>query len=338
MKIKINVLGLLISAALLTSCSMSPDDGQLTYTGTIEADQIKISTEIGGVLSDVSIEEGQAVKVDSEIATIDMKDLKLELKKAGNRLELAKTKLEDVLNGARNEEIKSARANVNKAKAQLEGLRKNYEYRLDNYTNLEKLHKEGVVSNQQLEDSKALLDSAYANLKGIEKQYEASTAALELLLNGATENNIKISQLDVQRVDLEIENMKNQLDKCKIKAPIDGIIGTLNFKKGELLSPGGVIATVIDMNNLWVKIYVPEKQLHKVNLGQELNILTDSKTKSPIKGRVIYISPEAEFTPKNVESKENKEEMVFEVKLKVLSEDTSLKPGMLVDMKLEEVN
>lgn len=335
---KINIFVLLISALLLTSCSMNLDNEKLTYTGTIEADEIKISSQIGGLISETFANEGEEITANSQIASIDMKDLQLELKKAENRLELAKTKFEELLDGARNEEIKSAKANVNKAKAQLEGLRKSYEYRLENYNNLEKLYNEGAVSNQQLDDSKALLDSADSNLKSIEKQYEASIASLDLLLNGATENNIKISQLEVERVEIEIENLKNQIDKCKIKTPINGIIQTFNFKKGELISTGGVLATVIDIKNLWVKIYIPEKELHKITLGQELNILTDSETQSTIKGKVIYISPEAEFTPKNVESKENKEEMVFEVKLKILDNDNSLKPGMLVDMKLEEVN
>jgi HlyD family secretion protein len=317
---------------------MNSDNQNQTYTGTIEADEVKISCELGGIISEVFIKEGQRIKAGNRVANIDMTDLNIKLRKAENRLEFAKTKLNEILNGARNEEIKSARANVRKTKVQLEGFKKNYEYRLENFNNIKKLYNEGAVSNQQLDDSKSLLDSAETNLKSIEKQYESSLAALELLLNGATEYNIKANQLEVEKAEIEIDNLKNQINKCKIKAPIDGIIQTLNFNKGELIPTGGVISTVIDTDNLWVKIYISEKELFKIKLGEDVYILTDPNDKNTIKGKVVYISSEAEFTPKNVESKENKEEMVFEVKIKILEKDNSLKPGMFVDIKLKEVN
>ncbi|WIF94768.1 HlyD family secretion protein [Caminicella sporogenes] len=328
------VIVLLILNVFLTSCSINFDNSQSTYTGTIEAEEIKVSSQIGGIVENIFVEEGQKITIGDRIADIDVKDLKIQLKKAENQLKIAKTKLEEILDGTRSEKIKAAKANTEKIKAQLEGARKNYEYRLENYNDLKQLYNKGVVSKQQLKDSKAVLDLADANLKSIEKQYKSSIAELNLLLNGATEKTIKTAQLEVKRAEIEIDQLKNQIDKCSIKSPIDGVVQTLNFKKGELISKGAVIATIINTNNLWLKIYIPEKELHKIKLGEEINIFTNFENKKIIKGKVVYISSEAEFVPKNVESKESKEEMVFEVKIKLFDKDNDLKPGMLADVKL----
>lgn len=322
-----------VFSLLLVSCSLEANEESI-YTGTIESNNVNLSTELGGKIVNIIVKDGEKIEKGDKIAEIDTTDLKIKLKKARSVLKAAEAKLEEIIEGARGEEIKSARANMKNIEMQLEGAKKNYEYRLKNFNDMNELFKNSAASQQQIEDAKALLDSDEAKVKSLERQLEASKAKLDLLMNGATKQKIKIIEAEVEIAKAEIELLEEQISKGEILAPISGIIEKTYYDIGEIIQIGGNIGRIIDTEDLWVKIYVPEKELHKIDLNQEIDLSVDYNNEI-IRGRVIYFSPEAEFTPKNVESKENKEEMVFEIKIKILDPKVSLKPGMLIDVELE---
>lgn len=323
----------LIIVLLLGGCRLESGDDSI-YTGTIEADDVSIGTELGGRILNILVDDGEKIAKGTEIVEIDTTDFKIKLKKARAALKASEAKLDEIIEGAREEEIKNATANIKNIEIQLVGAKKNYDYRLENYNNLKELFQNSVVSQQKIEDAKALVDSEETKVKSLEKQLEAANSKLDLLLSGARKQKIEMVKAEVDIAKAEIELLENQISKGCVKAPIDGTIESIYYNIGESVALGGNIAKIIDLENLWVKIYVPEKELHKVLLNQEKNLLLDS-TDGVIKGKVIYISSEAEFTPKNVESKENKEETVFEVKIKILDKNSLLKPGMFIDVDLE---
>lgn len=331
--VKYKYIIIFVFSLLLVGCSLETNEKSI-YTGTIEVNDVSLSAEIGGKIVDIMVKDGEKIAKGDKIAGIDTTDLKIKLKKARSALKAAEAKLEEIIEGARGEEIKSARANMNNIEMQLEGAKKNYEYRLKNFNNMNELFENSAASEQQMEDAKALLDSEEAKVKSLERQLQSSKAKLDMLMSGATKQKIKIIEAEVEIAKAEIELLEEQISKGEILAPISGIIEKTYYNIGEIIQIGGNLGRIIDTEDLWVKIYVPEQELHKIDLNQEINLSVDYNNEI-IKGRVIYISPEAEFTPKNVESKENKEEMVFEVKVKILDPKVSLKPGMLVDVELE---
>lgn len=250
-------------------------------------------------------------------------------------LKAAEANLEELINGTRSEDIKRAKANLENINALLEGSRKDYEYRIQNLDDIEQLYEEGGVSEKQLEEARLAADAASANLQSLEKQYEATGAQLDLLLNGPTGQKITMAEAEVERIKAQIELLKYQISKGKIISPVDGVVQNTFFEQGELIPVGGNVVTIIDMDDLWVNIYVSEKQLHRLSLGGQVELLADFSKEEKITGKVVYISSEAEFTPNNVESKESKEEMVFAVKVKIEDKSLPFKPGMLVDVKLD---
>lgn len=331
MKLK-HFLLLTILVLSLTGCMKNSKD--TAYTGSIEADQIDISSEISGTLSKLFIQEGQNIKKGEKIAQIDTTSLNIKLKEAQAQLNSSQAGLKETKNGSRAEEISKARANLEAISALLEGAKSKYDYNIKNLNDLKSLYESEGVSQKSVEDAQALVDSSDSNYKNLQKQYEANKAALDLLLKGATSEKIKMSQSQVDLAASNIELLQYQISKGDIFSPIDGVVQTINFDENELIPNGGNMVSILDLNNQYVKIYISQKQLHKISLNQELNLTNDSLKDKKIKGKVIYISSEAEFTPKNVESKESKEEMVFEVKIKIMDNLDFLKPGMLVDVKL----
>ncbi len=250
-------------------------------------------------------------------------------------MELSESKLQEALAGARNEEIRNLKSDLDKIDVQLEGASRSYDYRLNNYEKILKLFESAAASQQQVDDAKILLDAEGTNINSLEKQYESLRAQLDLLLAGVTEQKIKMLEAEVGMAETEIDIINNQIEKGAVNAPVKGIVQSINYNVGELIPAGGTFGNIIDLDNLWVKIYIPAKELHMINLGDELKVSLESLSDEEILGKVVFISSEAEFTPKNVESKENKEEMVFEVKIGIVDNISKLKPGMLVDIMVE---
>jgi len=328
------VILVLILSFFLVGCNLN-ESNDLVFTGTIEGEEIDISTEIGGILKEIFIEEGDKIEEGKSIALIDTRDLELKLKKAQEALSLSNAKLQDTLKGARNEEINNLKANLDRIDTLIEGANKNYKYRLNNYNRIKELYENKASSEQDLNDAKSLLDAEETNLESLRKQYDGVEAQLNLLLKGATLETIKMLEAEVKIAEAEINIIKNEIEKGKITAPINGIIQNINYKENELIPLGGKITTIIDDAELFVNIYIPEKQLHLIKLNDRVRLVSEHMKNRVLEGKIIYISPEAEFTPKNIESKENKQEMVFKVKIKILKKDVFLKPGMLIDVVLD---
>lgn len=333
MRIKLLIPAIII-ILIVIGCTLSKEKEVLTYTGTVEAEQVDIGTEVGGIVKEVLVEEGQRVNRGDRIAVIDTRGLQLQLEQAEASLRAAEARLEELREGARDQEIEKSQANLQNIQALLEGAKKDYEHKLQNLKDTEKLYGLSAVSEKQVEDARAMVDAAYSRLQSLQKQYDAARAQLDLLLEGPTGQKIKMAEAEVDGVKARIAFLKYQISKGEIYSPIEGMIQNIYFDEGEFVPVGGNIATVINLNKQWVKIYVPEKELHRFTLGQQLDLYTGFKGETSIAGEVIYISQEAEFTPKNVESRESKEEMVFAVKVRIKDAPYQLKPGMLVDVRL----
>jgi HlyD family secretion protein len=141
----------------------------------------------------------------------------------------------------------------------------------------------------------------------------------------------------IYNVDLNNKNYelsKLQLDKSNIISSSGGVIETINFKPGEYVNPGSILAEVMDLQSMYVRIYVPEKELTSISIEKEVKLKADYLKDKTINGKIIYISPEAEFTPMNIVTKADRSKLVYEVKVKVLDNIEYIKPGMLLDVNI----
>jgi len=283
-----------------------------------------------------------------------------EIEQAKAAMEAAKANLAQVKSGSRIEQIQQAEALFSQAQTSLDTAQKNYDYRLKNLSNAKELIAIGGVSQQQIDDLTNLVDAASQQLKSAKDQLNVAKAQLNLLRNGATKESIDAAQaqynqakakyelvksgstsqtitvakeaVDQSQASLDIANL--QLEKFKIKAPIDGVILYKTVDIGELVFSGSNVATISEPKDLWLKFYIPETEKHKVSVGKILALTSKAYPNEKIQGKVTFVSDKAEFTPKNVETAEAKENTVFEVKVEILNLTDKLKPGMTMNIVL----
>lgn len=365
-KIKFLVMAGILILTLFTGCNAKKE---LVLSGTIESTQIDISSEVAGKIIKLEKDEGVPVKkgdvlavVDSSIyeynlkqqeAVVKMKQARLDELKSGSRPEqisqaeaavkASKAKLDELNAGSRPEQIKQAEAAVSNAKV-------NYDFALDKYNNFNALYEAKAVSENDLKDSKFKVDSAKLQLESAQAQledlksgataqavkaaqanYEQNVSQLELVKNGSTTQAIQIAEADLEQSKAALEQVRLNLEKYQIKSSIDGTYIYRNAEIGDIISTGSSIAAISDLNNLWVKVYIPQKNLQSVALNQEISLKSNALPGKTIKGKITFIAGEAEFTPKNTQTQESKENTVFKLKINILDNVDALRPGMTVD-------
>ncbi|MCR6545540.1 HlyD family secretion protein [Dehalobacterium formicoaceticum] len=265
----------------------------------------------------------------------------------------AEAEYQKVMDGAGSEEIKQAQEAVNQTVISLETSKKN----LNRFQEL--LAEEAISQNQ--------FDEAESNYNIAQTQHNAAQAKLDLLKSyptaasaQAAENrmlqakagyqlarsnsNTQIQQLkdqlEVGKVQLEqaqtaMDQAEKEMDKTILKSPIDGIVSRFPFSQGELIAVGKPIAELNDPRRGEIKVYVSEANIGHVAVGQEVKLFVDSHENQGIEGRVLSINHEAEFTPKNIQTKEERVNTVFAVKIEILDATGIIKPGMPVDVKIK---
>lgn len=187
--------------------------------------------------------------------------------------------------------------------------KKMYETTEKNYERIKSLQKKGSVSRNRLDE----MENKYVNAK----------------------SKYKIAKSKLQKVEKEILILKKQIKDCNVKAPADGVITEKIFEEGELVTGGVNLFTLSDLDNLKVYIYVPEIDLGKLLIGQKVSIISDTYPDKRFKGKIYHIAEEAEFTPKNVQTKEDRVKQVFKVKIRVKNKNDILKSGMPCDVEID---
>lgn len=333
------------------------------YYGTAEADKINISTEIAGKIKEIKLKEGSTAKVGDLVAVVNSDENSMKLQDSEITIKNAENELAKIQDGSRAEEIKAQEALVRQAQALVKqgedavkvaqnnvtSSQTNFEYKKKLYDDAAALYQKGSDSKYKMDAAKNELDNASnvlnnakdtlestkAQVSNYRAQLDAANEKLNLLVNGATEKEKNSVQYGVEKAKNSYELSKITLDKSNIVSANDGIIETVNFKSGEYVTPGSVVATLLDNKNIWVKIYVPESVLTHIKLDKEVTIKSDFLKDKTIKGKIIYISPEAEFTPMNIVTKKDRTKLVYEVKVKILDNVDAIKSGMLLDVNLK---
>jgi len=304
----------------------------LTANGTIEATEIKVCSEIGGTLKKIYIQEGDSVKPGDILAEIDDEQYKINLESAQAQLKESKASLSEVEAGARNQELTAARNEIQRIKAQLSAAEKTLAFEQKNLNRFNVLYKQGSITKNELEAQELKLKTAEETLNSLQAQINAAKARLSLLEAGARSETFDKLSSGVEMASLKVRMAKLNLAKTKIKAPSSGTVISRNFEIGEVIPPGVEVVTLLDTKNLWLNSYVPEDQLDKVRKDQLVNLMVDAYPGDIFKGKVEFISPKPEFTPRSLQTKKDRVNLVFRVKIRVINGREKLLPGMPVDV------
>ncbi|MBN1231787.1 MAG: efflux RND transporter periplasmic adaptor subunit [Candidatus Coatesbacteria bacterium] len=302
---------------IFAGCSYKDNKEQIIASGNFEVVEVKIASKSSGEIKDLYFNEGSKVRCGDTLAAIDCSYNEIRLGKAEAGVELAKSQLRLILKGVRIEDINQARESANQAQAQVSQA-------LRDFQRARYLYESNSASLKQLQDAETHYHVAMA-------QFNGANHLVKKLKRGSRKEEIQAAQANVKQLESEVNLLKKLINDSKIKAPINGIITNKPYEKGELVSEGMVIATIARIDTVKLTIYVSESELGKLNLGKEAIIRVDSHPGKDFKGKIIYISPTSEFTPKTIQTKDERIKLVFAVKIEVPNPEEILKPGMPAD-------
>ncbi len=302
----------------LAGCGKGKDEGVIAASGHIEATEVRLSPKVAGHVEVLRVEEGDKVTAGQEIARIDTTDARLALAAAVAERAQADAERRLRVAGSRKEDIAEAEAQVDRAQADLRGAQEDLE-------RMERLLASGSGTDKSRDDARTRRDMAAANL-------EAARERLAKLRAGSRPEEIDSAIARVAAADAKIAQLQQQIADAVVTSPVGGVVTEKLVEKGELLTRGTGIVVVTELARPWLTVYVPEPDLGRVRLGQEAEVATDSGQKRT--GHVTFVSSEAEFTPKNVQTPDERAKLVYKIKIGLDNADGLFKPGMPAQARL----
>jgi HlyD family secretion protein len=299
-------------------CDGRHSDNAIIASGHVEATDVRVSTKIGGTLEHFEIEEGDRLEKGQVIAQIDTVDLRLALQGASAERDQARADLALRQAGYREEDIAAAKAEVTRAAAELDTAQKELD-------RAEGLLAAGSGTPKARDDARGRRDVAAAAL-------EAGRARVRKLEAGYLKQEIEAARARLEAAEARIAQLEQQISDATVQCPVGGVVTEKIAEQGELLAPGAELVVVTDLDHPWLTIYVSEPDLGRIRLGQEVEVVTDDGQRRS--GRISFIASEAEFTPKNVQTRDERVKLVFEVKVLVPNEDGLFKPGMPAEARI----
>ena len=296
------------------------DDGTMKLSGNVEVTEHNIGFKVPGKITKLSVDEGDRVKQGDLLAELSSGDVKALVDQSRASLEEAKVKLNELRSGSRRQEIGRARAEAASLEAELARARKDFE-------RAEMLYNNGAISASRFDAAKSTYETRTAQVKSAKQQQS-------LVEEGPRREDIQAAELRVVQLAALVANTEDKLADTRLYAPIAGIVFRKNVELGEIVQPGAAIFVLGDLERPWVKVYIKEDKLSLVKLGQKARITVDTYKDRSYEGTVTFISSDAEFTPKNVQTQEERVKLVFGVKITVKNNNQELKPGMPADVRI----
>ncbi|MBN8570892.1 MAG: efflux RND transporter periplasmic adaptor subunit [Ignavibacteria bacterium] len=310
----------LLLFVIFSGCSKKEDDGTISSTGTIESVNVTISSKVAGQIDALNFKEGDKIKEGDLLLTIDHDLLDIQLRQAQAGVDLAQAQYNLVKNGATKNDIKIQSDLVEQARINLDAAKTDRD-------RTENLYKENSITKQQYDNALSRYDLAAA-------QYQTAKDNLNKIKNITRPEDIESARANLNKAMSAYDLLKQNINDCSVYAPVNGIISKKFIEKGEIVNPQSSLLKISDLETVNLMIYISETELGKVKLNETADVTVDAYKDKVYKGRVIFISPEAEFTPKNIQTKDERTKLVFGVKLEIPNPQFDLKPGMPADAKL----
>ncbi|KJS46207.1 MAG: secretion protein HylD [Peptococcaceae bacterium BRH_c23] len=329
------IILVLITLSVLGERYLNRSADSNTYSGTIEGTEIPVQAELGGRIVELLVSECQVIKTGDVIAKLDDSQAKISLDIAKIQQTQAQAKLNDLLGGARVEEIRRLEQVVSQAKANMATLEPNLKFEEDNLVNNQKLYESGAISKQVVDAQQNKIDTLKAQYLSAQASVNVAQASLDQAQAGYTQPTIQAQKAAVDIAAQSIKTAELGLSKLIIKSPVSGQVLYQNVELGQVVNPGTSLVTILDPNDLWIKIYIPGAKLSQIKMGGTVAIAADSYPDKTFKGQIQYISNQSEFTPKNVQTKEERTTTVYAVKITITEGKDQLKAGMPADVTLE---
>ena len=316
-------LALLLIAALFVAAAWAGrqlgtgNGAPVSVTGTIEATQVDVSVKITGRILERLVNEGDKVTRGQPLVRLDDSELAADVRRLEAGLRSAQATLRDLEKGARPQEIEDARAAVSSAEATRSMTEREFQ-------RTDQLFKQNLIAAQDVDRARQAFDVARA-------QERSAREKLALLLEGSRPDQIDAARWQVSQAESALVQAQSRLREAMVVSPIDGVVLRKNLEAGETANPGVPILTLVNPRDVWLRAYVPETEVGRLKVGDAAKLRVDAFPDREFTGRLTEIGSEAEYTPRNVQTKKERVNLVFRIKIQIDNPQGILKPGLPAD-------
>lgn len=313
--------GLLLATAAVVLAFFGPFRGRtasLRLPGIVETQEVRLGSKLGGRVAETLVVEGDVAAPRQVLVRFDTPEMTAQKVQQEARVRLAEAEFLKAKNGPRPEEIRFARSELDAAEADLKLAREDFE-------RADRLMRQGSLARAEYDAARAGRDRAQGRVA-------ASRARYELLVAGTRAEEIDIAAANVQEQRGKLQEIEANLAEASVRAPERCVVEVLAVRQGDLVAANQPVVRVLRTDDLWIKVYVPETDLGKIRLHQEVTVTCDAYPDRPYEGKVSHIANAGEFTPRNVQSIDERRHQVFGVKVRVSDPQGTFKAGMAAEV------
>ena len=321
-------------AATVMSCKEQPPSDLLRASGHVEATEVRLAPDVGGRILTLPVREGDRIQAGQTVLTLDTRDVELAIQRANADQNVAEAQLRLVMAGARPEELRQAEAQVATARAEVSAARAELEAAEQDLVRFETLLKNNSGSQKQRDDAATRRNVARETVTAAESRVRTADEVLQRLKAGSRREEIDAARARVEAARAQVASLQKGLSDATLVAPVGGIVTEKLVEAGEVIAPRAPVLVVVDLDHAWADVFVPEPAVPRLRLGQPAAVFTDAGGAGII-GSITYVSPKAEFTPRNVQTAEERSKLVYRIRISVDNKDGVLKQGMPVEAEIK---
>jgi membrane fusion protein YbhG len=318
--------------AVAVACREPEPSNEIRVSGHVEATEVQVAADVGGRLIELRVAEGDRVAAGDLIGRLDSTDTELQIARARAERAASDAQLRALKVGPRPEEIRQAQAEVEAAEGEVEAATAELKAAETDLERFEALLRANAGAEKERDDARTRVEVARARVRSASERVQAAREVLARLRAGTRREDLDAARARVEVADAQIALLEKSRSDALIKAPAAGIVTQKLADQGEQIAPLMPVVVVTDLDNAWANLFVPEPLIPRVSLGQAATVLTDAG--DAIQGKVTYVSPQAEFTPRNVQTADERSKLVYRIKVSVDNRAGILKVGMPVDAEL----
>jgi HlyD family secretion protein len=321
------ILAGLAALVVAAACGNRAAQGPGRASGYVEATDVRVAPSVGGRLIEVAVAEGDRVAAGALLARLDTADTEIALRRAEADRDQAVAALDLLRAGSRPEEVRQARAQAESAQADVQAAESELQAASADLQRFDALLQSNSGSRKQR-------DVAAARVHAARERARAAGEGAARLRAGARPEEIAGARARVAAADAQIAGLQKNIADAVVTSPVAGIVTAKLADAGETLAPRSPVAAITDLDHAWANVYVDEPVVPRLRLGQPVTLVTDAGQR--LEGKITFISPRAEFTPRNVQTAAERSKLVYRIKVSVDNRDGVLKPGMPVEAELPQ--
>ncbi len=329
---------ILLLLPALAACTPEPPANEIRVSGHVEATDVRLAPEVGGRILLLAVKEGDRVEPGTVIVRLDSRDHELALQRATADQRHAEAGLQLLLAGSRREDIGQAQAQAQAARDEAAAARAELAAAETDLQRFESLLQANAGSRKQRDDAATRRDVARERVQATESRVRAAEQSTARLRAGARPEEIAAARARLAAAAAQVAAATKAVDDTSLQSPIAGVVTEKLAEVGEVIPPRTPVVVISDLLNVWADVFVPEPAVPRLRLGQAATVFTDAGG-AGLAGTLSYLSPKAEFTPRNVQTADERSKLVYRVRVSVNNADGVLKQGMPVEavMSLETV-